>query len=45
MFGFDGFGSREEEYVVGKVVVLVQVGDGVVFFLGWILFVFFVFIL
>lgn len=43
-FGFDGLGSREEEYAVGKVVALAQAGDGAVLFLGWILFVFSAFI-
>uniref|UniRef100_A0A7I4ECA2 BFN domain-containing protein n=1 Tax=Physcomitrium patens TaxID=3218 RepID=A0A7I4ECA2_PHYPA len=33
-FGFDGLGSREEEYAVGKVVALAQAGDGAVLFLG-----------
>lgn len=33
-FGFDGLGSKEDEYAVGKVVALAQAGDGAVLFLG-----------
>lgn len=33
-FGFDGLGTSEADYAVGKVVALAQAGDGAVLFLG-----------
>lgn len=36
-FGFDGLGTSEADYAVGKVVALAQAGDGAVLFLGLVL--------
>lgn len=35
-FGFDGLGTSEADYAVGKVVALAQAGDGAVLFLGFV---------